>query len=173
MAVTIENSVELANQLAHPPVEMESNYIYGKLRVYSINFTQGAAAGDIGSTQRLIRLPAGKIRLLAPNSWLKNSAWTATATIDIGWEAYRDKSGVVVAADPDGIVDGRLATNSITWNLALAPTDAVGGVQGAGISDNLTKVFESSNGVVLTSTNGVATIPAGATLKGFVVVAVE
>ena len=173
MAATIETSVELANQLAHPPVEMESNYIYGKLRVYLVNFTQGAAAGDAAtSRQRLIRLPAGKIRLLAASSWLKNSAYTATAVIDVGWEAYRDKSGAVVVADLDGIVVGRLATASTTWNLAMADDD-VAGAQGAGISDNLTKVFESSSGVVITASNRTETIPAGATLKGYIVVAVE
>ncbi len=170
MAVTTETSVELANQLAHPPVEMESNYIYGKTRVYLVSFTQGAAAGDATSTARLIRLPAGKIRLLAASSWLKNSAWTATAVLDIGWEAYRDKSGAVVAADPDGIVVGMtVATASTAWSLA-APT---GGTQGAGISGDLTKVFESSSGVVIAGATRTAGIAAGGTLKGYIIVAVE
>jgi hypothetical protein len=172
MAVTVETSVELANQLAHPPVEMESNYIYGKVRVYVINFTQGAAAGDIASTQRLIRLPAGKIRLLGASSWLKNSPYTATAVIDVGWEAYRDPKGVVVVADPDGLTVGRLATASTIWSLVVDDDD-VAGAAGAGLSDNLTKVFESSSGVVISASNRVATIPAGATLKGYFTVAVE
>ena len=170
MAVTIENSVQLANQLAHPPVEMESHYIYGKLRVYRFEFTQGAALGDALSSQRLIRLPAGKVTLFAPMCWAKNSAWSATAVLDIGWEAYRDKSGVVVAADPDGLVVGMtVATASAAWNFA-APT---GGTQGAGISGNLQMTFESSSGVVIYGNTRTAGPAAGGTLKGFITVAVE
>lgn len=172
MAVTTENSVELTSQLAHPPVVMESNYIYGKIRVYLVNFTQGAAAGDIASFQRLIRLPAGKVRVLGACSWLKNSAYTATAVIDVGWEAYRDPKGIVVVADPDGLTVGRLATASTIWNLVVDDDD-VAGAAGAGLLDNLTKLFESSSGVVIAATNRVATIPAGATLKGYITVAVE
>jgi hypothetical protein len=169
MAVEIQNSVEYANQIAHPPVEMEANYFYGKIRLYRFSFTQNANVGDIASIQKLVRLPAGKINLIGPLSWFKNSAYTATATIDIGWEAYRDKSGAVVAADQDGLVDGHLATASQTVSF----TNPTTGVAGVGLATDLTKTFESSSGVVITAQNLVATIPAGATMKGFIAVAVE
>ena len=169
MAITTEGSVQLTNQLAHPPVEMESNYIYGKLRVYRINFTQGAAAGDANSFARLIRLPAGKIMLLGTQCVLKISALGAARIVDIGWEAYRDKSGVVVAADPDGLVDGLVAT-AATYTIFSVPPS---GVAGAGILADTTKTFESSSGVVLAAQCTGDTLPAGATMQGLIVVAVE
>jgi len=163
MAITFNTSVELANQLAHPPVEMESNYIYGKLRLYRVSFNQGAAVGDIGSAARLIRLPAGKINLLAWLSSLRNSAWTGTS-VSIGWEAYRDKSGAVVAANPTGLM---AVTSVNTANLINAAFGAT-----ASLPDG-SKTFESSSGVVITAFSTVATIPIGGTILGYLVVAVE
>lgn len=166
MAVTVENSLEYANQIARPPVTMESNTVYGKLRLYNFHFTQGAAAGDATSTQRLIKLPAGKVRLIGPLSYVIPSAFGAARVLDIGWEAYRDKLGVAVAASANGVNDDIDVSAAVLARL---------GVTAAGVPKlaDGTKLFESSAGVVLFSTVAGGTIPAGATLQGVLTIAVE
>lgn len=161
MGVTNENSTEYANQVAHPPVFEEVNMQKGKLRMYAFNFTQGAAAGDAGSTAKLIKLPAGRITLIGSLSKLYFSAFGTARVLDIGWTAYRDKSGTVVAADANDI------DNDI--NVASAGSALLG----TALTTNGLKEFESSTGVDIVATVAGGTIPAAATLKGYLIIAVE
>lgn len=69
----------------------------GKLTFTAAGFTT-AAAGDL----QLIRMPAGRIRILERESLIVCPAGTATADLDVGYGSYRDQNGVLVAGDGDG-----------------------------------------------------------------------
>jgi hypothetical protein len=157
--MTTQNSTEYANQVAHPPVEMEANYFYGKLRVYRFTFTQ-SGVGSAGSIARLVRLPAGKINVIGGLSRVKYSALGTSRTLAIGWAQYRDKTGAIITTSSGGI------------DAAFAAATAGNATLGSALSD-FTKTFESSSGVTLIGTIAGGTIPAAATLAGYFVVAVE
>jgi hypothetical protein len=65
-----------------------------------------SAAGDATSSVAIVKLPAGRVRLLLGASMVYVNWTTASATIDIGWDAYTGFDGVAVVADPDGLVNG-------------------------------------------------------------------
>ena len=161
MAVTTESSTQLGNIEAPPQVKLEPLDLSGKLRVAHFNFTQGAAAGDANSVQRLVKLPAGKVRVFLALSRIAHSAFGAARVLDLGWEAYKTPAEVAVVADPDGLdVDTDVS--------AAGSYNPVGTVGGAEVKD-----FESANGVVLSTLVTGGTIPAAATLNGYIVYAVE
>lgn len=121
MTVTTQNSTERAAQVAHPPVISKANLLFGKVHAAVFNFTQSGTA-SAGSIARLIDLPSGHITYLG-NSLFKWSALGTARTLDLGWAAYRDQSGTVVVADPNGIHDGldaAAAGNSQALHNALA-----------------------------------------------------
>lgn len=155
MAITTENSVVMAKLEGIIQGEVEPHQKDGRIRYLNIDFTQGAAAGDIASFQRLNKLPYGRCRLILPLSYIAHSAFGAGATLDLGWEAYTDLDGVAVVADPNGL--------DAAVNVAAAGNFVPAGTLGGGE----TKLFNSQSGVVLVAQNGGAVIPVGATLKGF------
>ena len=156
MAVTTENSTQMANVEAKPrafnvPTDWES-----PIRFMRFNFVQGAAAGDAGSFARLFKLPAGKARVINSLSRVAFSAMGAARTLDLGWEAYTDDQNNAVAADPNGLDDGV----DVSSAGSVTPGGTIGGDE--------TKLFESHSGVVVTAQINDGTIPAGATLDGHV-----
>ena len=60
-------------------------------------------AGDANSTINLVRLPAGRIRILQDGTRLYHSAYGSSRVLDVGWLAYTAFDGADVAADPDGL----------------------------------------------------------------------
>ena len=162
MAVTTENSTEYALTVAVPAKVPFVHQLHGRLRIAFFDFTQGAAAGDATSVARLVKLPAGKVRLLLPLSRIAYSAIGTARTMDLGWEAYNDDDGNdAVAADPNGLDDG--------VDVAAAGSVNPGGT----IGTHETKLFESAAGVVITAQINDGTIPAAATLKGYFVYVVD
>lgn len=157
MAVTHENSVQYGNAVADPKVMNETNDWHGRLRQERFTFVQGAAAGDIGSTQRLVILPAGRCRVFMHLSYLHASAFGASRTLDIGWQAYTDLDGDAVAADPNGL---RAAID-----VAAAGSKAMTGTIGL----DETKQFLSRDEVKIWATVAGGTIPIGATLSGAII----
>ncbi|MBO6784455.1 MAG: hypothetical protein JJ899_14465 [Alphaproteobacteria bacterium] len=158
MAITTENSTQYGNTVADPRVMNPTQEAHGRLRVARFNFTQGASAGDAGSIARLVRLPKGKVRVILPLSRVAFSALGASRTLDMGWEAYRtDEGSGEVAADPNGMDDGV----DVSSAGAVVPGGTVGGDE--------TVLFESLDGVVLTAQINDGTIPAAATLDGYLV----
>lgn len=162
MAVTTENSDQYANLVASPRVHNPTHHSHGRLRFQFFEFTQGSSAGDAGSIARLCKLPAGKVRLFLPLSRIYFSAMGTSRTMDLGWEAYSDDDGGdAVAADENGLDDG-------------VDVSAAGSVNPGGtIGTHETKLFESEDGVVLTAQINDGTIPAAATISGYVVYAID
>lgn len=157
MAVTAEKSTQIANVEAVPAVHMHPDDLHGKMKIIRFNFTQGAAAGDATSTQQLVKLPPGRWRVMLALSRIAHSAFGAARTLDLGWQAYTDKDGVAVAADPNGLDDGVDVSAAGNYN----PGGTIGGDE--------TKLFESSDGVTIEAQCNDGTIPAAATLDGYLV----
>ena len=163
MAVTNENSVQYNNAVADPKVQNETNDWHGRLRIARFSFKQGQfadtpAAGDAGSTARLVRLPPGRCRVLLAMSRIAVSAFGASRTLDLGWQAYNDLDGNAVVADPNGL-DAADTTAAAGGN--YSPVGTVGGDE--------TFQFLSRDEVVIEATVNGGTIPVDATIDGYLV----
>jgi hypothetical protein len=112
-----------------------------------------AVAGDATSVQRLTKIPAGLFRFWRGASFLNFSAFGASRVLDIGWEAYKDRDGNDVVADPDGL------------NVDLDVSAAGSGNLGAALTRGY-KDFDSRDGVWIVSVVAGGTIPANATIDG-------
>ena len=156
MAITTENSNQVANTVAVPRIQNPTHEAHGRLRFARFNFTHAPAAGDAGSIARLVKLSKGKVRVILPLSRVAHSALGASRTLDLGWEAHiSDDGSGEVAADPNGLDDGVSASSAG----AFVPGGTLGGDE--------TKLFESLDGVVITGQINDGTVPAGATLDGY------
>lgn len=160
MAVTMQQSAQLALTGADPRRPNPVHEWAGRLRLALFDFTQ-AGAGDAGSIAELVKLPAGHVRLILPLSRIGFSAMGSARTMDLGWAAYADHDGNPVAADPDGLDAGVDVASAGSVN----PSGTVGGGE--------TVLFEAREGLVITARVTGGTIPDGATLKGYFVYVVD
>ena len=123
----------------------------GTVRVLctGIDFAQGATAGDATSAQRLVKLPAGTLKIVG--IYLANSAFGASRTLDVGYEAYKALSdGSTVAASTQefwATLDVATAGGRFVW---------------------FNTPLDNRSGVTIASAVAGGTIPANATLKGYV-----
>jgi hypothetical protein len=163
-AVTEESSTQYANQVASPPMKNPCYDEYAKKRLFYFCFTQGDAAGDAGSLADLVKLPAGRFRLLKTDSVLVCSAFGAGRTLDIGYSAHTRTDGSAVEASTDAILDGADVS---------AAAKIICGAGNNALGTDPTILIDSREGVTIQAKVNVDTIPAGATLKGYIVVAAE
>lgn len=119
--------------------------------VASFAFTQGAAAGDVNSIQRWLVLPAGQVKVLG--LYLANSAFGASRTLNVGYEAYTTRSGTAVAAAATAFYS---ALDVAAQGARMAWFDAP---------------FDARGGVIVRSVVAGGTIPAAATLSGYFLLA--
>lgn len=158
MAVTTENSTEYGNSVATPPTMNETFSWGGAMRPYFFSFTQGAAAGDAGSLANLVTVPAGRFRVILPQSRIYFSAMGTARTMDLGHAAYTDQDGTAVAADPNDLDDG-------------VDVSSAGSVNPSGtIGTHETKEFNSNSGVTFQAQINDGTIPASATISGYIMI---
>ena len=108
MAITTENSTQYARTVATPSKKVTVPDWHARLRFMFFEFAQGSSAGDAGSIARLIRLPAGRCRVILPLSRLSCTAMGSSRTMDLGWEAYTNEDGTAVVADPNGLHETKL-----------------------------------------------------------------
>ena len=144
MAVTTQNSTEYAATLATPLVKASAVSNTGKLRTLAFSFNQ-YGVGDAGSKIVLGKLPAGTVKIIGGLSRFYCNIVASSATIDIGWQGYKDTSGTAVAADPDGMVDG-LDVDTVGYQTMegnTAATKLLGG----------NHTFSSKDGVVIEITS--------------------
>lgn len=159
MAVTAEKSIQVTNMEANPPVKLETNERHGRTRIAYFSHTQGAAAGDIGSTVDLCKLPAGKVRVLKTESYIVCSTFGAARVLDIGHTGYTQPDGTVVAASADTIADGIDVSAAASKQMG-AGTNALG--------TDPTVVYESKAGLTIQAVVAGGTWPVAATLKGYI-----
>lgn len=143
---------------AVPAEPINVDELHGKIRMARFDYEQ-VAEGAADTIIQLVKLPAGRIRLLGYASIVRHTLTTGTVDLDIGWAAHTDFDGTAVVADEDGLDDNIdcESTGSVT----------VGNVA-AILADCQTKVFESQEGVVITATVKTAVIAATDTLKGYI-----
>jgi hypothetical protein len=77
---------------------------WGAVQRTSVGKYTFTAAGDSGTIQ-MIRMPAGRLRILGGLSKVVCPVGTATANLSIGHGEYKDINGTVVAADDDEFLD--------------------------------------------------------------------
>jgi hypothetical protein len=153
MAVTTENSTQYT---AQTDGSMLNGPAHGNVRCMTFEFTQGAAAGDATSTQTLIKLPAGKIRVLTNLSKIAFSAFGALRTLNVGYTAFENQDGTAVAADADFFAS------------AVDVSAAGTAVLDESTTPDLSHELDSKDGIVVQSAVAGGTIPAGATVKGYI-----
>lgn len=154
MAVTNLNSTQYALQVG-PGTEIDHPY-HGRVKCMTFEFAQGAVAGDATSTATLIRLPAGKIMILTKLSQIEFSAFGASRTLDVGYAAYTNLSATAVAAAPAYLASAVdvSSAGSMLLNESTTPT--------------MSQYIETRDGLVLNATVAGGTIPAAATIKGYI-----
>lgn len=127
-----------------PATPLSSTDMHGVLRIAYFQSTQ-SGAGSAPSSIALVKLPPGRVRLLLglSRAWID---WTtASATFDLGWDAYTDLDGAAVSASSNGLVDGLNVDTAGYYNFegALTAVKAKGGSWD----------FQSKNGVVIRATS--------------------
>lgn len=163
VALAVTESTQYGYTIAVPPVALAPCNHHGKLRVAWFDWANGLVAGDAGGVISIVRLPAGRVRLLGRLSSIYHNMTTGGNTIDIGWAAYTGIDGVAVDADPDGLDDGVSVETAGTINI---------GTVAAVLATCGSKLFESQSGVVITVTS-VGIVAASDVLQGHLVYVLE
>ena len=161
MAVTTEKSTQVNNKIATPPVNNPAYDEGGDVKFFYFSFTQGAAAGDANSTATLLRMPPGKYRILLDQGNVTCSAFGAARTLDLGYTAYTKYDGTAVSASEDGFISAA--------DISAAATVATSEALAAGA--DRTYLVDSREGFDIVAKCEGGTIPVGATLKGYILVA--
>lgn len=155
MAVTNLNSTQAALQLG-PGTDID-HPDHGRVKCVSFEFNQGAVAGDATSTALLIKLPAGKLRVLSNLSQISFSAFGASRTLDVGFTAYNLLDNTAVNADPDYFASAVDVSAAGVTQFSESTTPA------------RSQYLESREGIWVNATVAGGTIPASATLTGYIV----
>lgn len=160
MAVTTQETTEYAAvYTTKPPALVHTATWHGRVRgAYFVHDQNGA--GDAGSSVALIKLPPGTVRLILPLSYMYVNWTTASATLDLGWDAYTALDGSAVVADPDGLLDGLDVETADVYGAEELTTLA--GLAATG----WTKLFQSKDGVTIRATSPGA-IANGDDISGF------
>ena len=156
MATFKSEQVTKLDAIPAEPINVDE--LHGKIRIARFDYTQ-VAEGAVATIIQLVKLPAGRIRLLGRESNMYRSALGTSVTLDVGWAAYTNFSGTTVAADPDGLDDG--------VDVAAAGVARLGSVA-AVLAEGEAKVFESQEGVTITGTIGGEVIPADGVINGYI-----
>lgn len=159
MPVTTQNSTEYESLYGTTLATLYPTEYAGEFKYAHFTCDQ-SGAGSATSSVALCKLPAGRVRLLLSQSVAYVNWTTASATLDLGWDAYTALSdGSAVAASSAGLV-------------AALDVDAVGlrtfstNATAAAIAAGYTKLFESRDGVTIRATSPTAIIAAGDDLVG-------
>jgi hypothetical protein len=162
MAVTTQNSTEYTNATASPVVTLNPTTDYaGRVRIMHFTHAQ-SGAGDATSSVALGTLPAGKVKVLLASSNAYVNWTTASATLDLGWDAYTDGDGNSVAADADGLLNGLNVDTAGQFSLGSGQA-ATGG----------TYTFNSKSGVTIRATSQDTAIADGDDLVGYILYVVD
>ena len=155
MAVTTQYSTEYDTGFVTQDDKLRPHELGGRVKVAYFKHTQ-SGAGDATSSAALVKLPPGRVRVLASMSKAYFNWTTASATADIGWDAYTDFAGDEVSEGPNGIDDG-IDVDVAGFQTFGSALTATGG----------TKVFESQDGVVIRATSQDVAIADGDVVAGF------
>ncbi|WP_022729774.1 hypothetical protein [Fodinicurvata sediminis] len=149
MAVTKQDSTEVANGKKRPVVTNPATDYGGRVRVAHFDFTQDGA-GDDGSLARLAQVPSGRVRLLcAYLDYTAGGGAGAALDVDLGHGDYSDPDGEVTAASGNAFLDGQSGENNFSQ---LVQID---------------QAFITRSGFTLQAAFTGAGVPDGTALKGY------
>lgn len=149
MAVTTERGVIVSVREGTSTTALTRLQCGCAVNCMPIDFTQSAAAGDATSTQAITVMPAGKHKILS--IVLVTSAFGASRVLDVGYEAHTKSDGTTaVTASANAFKDDLDVANAATTRI------------------DLNRDMDSRAGYVVSTTVVGGTIPAGATIKGYV-----
>lgn len=152
-------SVEYTNAFISSP--RGNNYGYqSRPRSMPVNYTQ-VLVGAAADTILLGKLPPHST-ISMWETWFRWATATATATLSVGWKAYKDEDGATVALSAAGLLSSILLTADGGWShgmlVVATPDDSIP------VVDDL--VLNNREPVILYATIGVAAPGVGMTLKG-------
>lgn len=175
MAVTTLYSTEYNQAYVTVPADnLSTAERHGTLRMAFFTTVQ-VGTGDAPSSYALCKLPAGRVRVLLGLSGAYFNWTTASATVDIGWDAYTGSDAVAVSALTTGLVTALdvdavgfrsfwgNATGALNTNFTPAAVDVTGA----------TKLFSSRDGVVIRATSPTAVIAAADVMVGWLVYVID
>lgn len=106
--MAIQNSVQVANLVAVPKVELSVKQRDGRVRIARFDFTQ-SGAGSAADDGNLCDLPAGA-RILAGLSYFRNSASVGTQTLSFGTRAHKNaQTGATIAESATRFINASTA----------------------------------------------------------------
>ena len=138
---------------------------FRNLEAMPFTFTQ-SGAGNAGSTATLITLQKGRYRIFPRSSYVNWTAFGASRVLDIGLSAYTAEDGSTVsisAARFDDDVDVSAAGGAFMGS-DLSAADSIG-------VDVLVGGTSNTDGASIVATVAGGTIPDGAILRGYLVIA--
>lgn len=148
-------SAQYTNFTATPRVMTPAYEWGGKMRASTgtLTFTAAGATG----TAKMLRLPAGKVRVYTNLCRIVCPIGTATADLHVGWAAYvSGATGLAVVADDNGFADN--------LDVGGAAIDAAFTLPAGGIKD-----FDSADGVDIEIMVDTAASPAAGDARVIVV----
>lgn len=151
MAVLKLKSTEQGDEYRGHPVND-----HGKLRLQYFELTATAEAGDAESEIDLCDLPNGRVRVIHLLSRINHSAFGAARTLNIGHREYQNRDNSqepLIAEDEDAFAAG--------VNVANAGN-------GVALGTKTKMDLYSKGGVKVYATVKGGTIPAGATISGYI-----
>lgn len=130
----------------------------GKVRYAYGSIAALAAAGDIGTTLDVVRIPQGRVRVLPFLSYIWTSAYGAARTLDLGFRAYIGSDGKTAVAEAGTQL---VAAKDVSAALAASQISTVSHIDffSQRSSD------EASKGPIVFGTMAGGTIPIAATFE--------
>jgi len=112
-------SVQYTAQVASP-ITLDAGSVLGKVKraFFSYTHTAGAGYGEVN----LVKLPAGKKVIYPRSSWLSTSQFASASDLHIGFRAYTEPDGDVVAEDDNAFLDNGDAGGGALATALTAPT---------------------------------------------------
>ena len=159
MGITVEYSTEYLK--ASDPLtygRMDPDVTAQKLHVQEFNFTQGAAAGDEGSSAGLMYFQPGRYVFFPKLSQVQWTAFGSSRVMDIGFSAYTGEDAVAVAAAP------------VAFDADIDVSSAGIAAMGSDVAANTGGCFtiKSSTGFSIMALVTGGTIPIAARLQGHI-----
>ncbi len=167
MAVTTQQGDQYKLQFSATSSELGPVYpteVRGMKCADYITHTQ-SGAGDATSSVAICKLPPGRVRLLLPECWFYVNWTTASATLDLGYDAYTQIDGTAVAADVEGLING-ISVDTVGFFGFEELTASAGALATA--VQGYCPLFDSKEGVVIRASSTDTAIADGDDLAGVV-----
>lgn len=166
MGVTNQESVQYENAFTDVPRVMNPVSVWGaKLQVAFFNHTQ-SGTGDATSTVNLVKLPAGRVRVISGLSRAYINWTTGSATLDLGHRAYTGLDGVAVPEALAAIISA-LDVDAVGYRSLESDVTALLAALGG------TMEFTSKDGVIICAHSPTVAIATTDTIAGYIVYACD